>query len=296
MPNPSRSFGASDKHQGPGPNYFGYYSHEVVNLLSQDENNLQSASQTSPQKSSGQDNGKSPYEHRNSSGSLNGDVSDFKKERLRSLLRQSATDLSSEVNEMLEPVLGLRRLHSRLKGEKHSSSDAVAVPDDDAAEVPSKQQKGDGNQLGPNTSLEDKSKEVNDDLRFLLESDQVLVDEMVKKHADWLSGRLGYMEQQLELILNAVTSTCRPMTIDEKQQLRKQIQMLPPRNVDRVVEIISQSKPVEEQPCDELHVDLEKEDNITLWRLYYYVKAVERARTLVCSQSNDTNSCTLKKA
>lgn len=49
------------------------------------------------------------------------------------------------------------------------------------------------------------------------------------------------------------------MTIDEKQQLQKQIQMLPPRNFDRVVEIISQSKPVEEQPCDELHVDLEEE-------------------------------------
>lgn len=102
MPNPSRSFGASDKHQGPGPNYFGYYSHEVVNLLSQDENNLQSASQTSPQNSSVQDSGKSPVEHRNSSGSLNGDVSDFKKERLRSLLRQSATDLSSEVNEVCQ--------------------------------------------------------------------------------------------------------------------------------------------------------------------------------------------------
>lgn len=41
---------------------------------------------------------------------------------------------------MLEPVLAMRRLHSRLKGEKHSSSEAVAVPDDDAAEVPSKKQ------------------------------------------------------------------------------------------------------------------------------------------------------------
>ncbi|XP_028778557.1 uncharacterized protein LOC114735070 [Neltuma alba] len=289
MSNPSRSFGASDEHQREGPDYFGYYSHEVVNLLSEDENNMQSASQTSelPRNSSGQDSGKSAEEHRDSSGSLNSDNSDFKKERLRSLLRQSVTDLSSEVNEMLDPVLAMRRLQSRLKGEKHSSSHAVAVPDDDAAQVPSEKRKGDDNQLAPNTNLEEKNEEVNDDLRFLLESDRVEVEEIVKKHADQLSGRLGYMERQLELLLNAVTSTCRPMTLDEKQQLQKLIQKLPPRNLDRVVEIISQSKPVEEQPCDELYVDLEKEDNITLWRLYYYVKAVERARTLSCRQRLD---------
>ncbi|XP_054794761.1 uncharacterized protein LOC129300241 [Prosopis cineraria] len=288
MSNPSRSFGASDKHQRVGPDYFGYYAHEVVNLLSRDDNDLQSSKKTSkpPQNSSGQDSGKSTEEHRVSSGSLNSDDSDFKKERLTSLLRQSVTDLSSEVNEMLEPVLAMRRLQSRLKGEKHSSGHAVAVPDDDAVQIPSKKRKGDDNQLGPNTSPEEKNEEVNVDLHFLLENDRVQVEEIVKKHADQLSGRLGYMEQQLELLLDAVTSTCRPMTLDEKQQLQKLIQKLPPRNLDRVVEIISQSKPVE-QPCDQLLVDLEKEDNITLWRLHYYVKAVERARTLSCSQRLD---------
>lgn len=49
------------------------------------------------------------------------------------------------------------------------------------------------------------------------------------------------------------------MTHDEIRQLQKQIQKLPPRNLDRVVEIISQGKPVEEKPSDEFQVDLEKE-------------------------------------
>lgn len=94
------------------------------------------------------------------------------------------------------------------------------------------------------------------------------------------------------------------MTLVEKQQLRKLIQALPPKNLDRVVEIIQRSKPAEKESCDEIHVDLEKEvenlrhlclfcsyeiitlllnslpfqSNATLWRLYYYVEAFERTR------------------
>lgn len=48
------------------------------------------------------------------------------------------------------------------------------------------------------------------------------------------------------------------MTIAEKQQLRKLIQNLPPRNLDRVVEIIGHNKPSEKYSCDEVHVDLDE--------------------------------------
>jgi hypothetical protein len=87
------------------------------------------------------------------------------------------------------------------------------------------------------------------------------------------------------------------MTLTEKQQLRKLIQNLPPKNLDRVVEIIQHGKLTEAQSRDEFVVDLEKEvnknvhilygfyleflmDNRTLWRLYYYIEAVEKARVL----------------
>lgn len=94
------------------------------------------------------------------------------------------------------------------------------------------------------------------------------------------------------------------MTLTEKQQLRKLVQKLPPKNLDRIAEIIRRGKPTEAQSCDEILVDLEKEvnkmrehfiwilfrisnpsknvvqDNRTLWRLYYYVEAVEKARVL----------------
>jgi hypothetical protein len=49
------------------------------------------------------------------------------------------------------------------------------------------------------------------------------------------------------------------MTLVEKQQLQRLIQKLPPGNLDRVVEIICRSRPVQEQSCDKILVDLEKE-------------------------------------
>ncbi|KAI8020283.1 Transcription factor GTE4 [Camellia lanceoleosa] len=70
------------------------------------------------------------------------------------------------------------------------------------------------------------------------------------------------------------------MTLSEKQQIQKPIQKLPPRNLDHVVEIIQHNKPSGKYSSDEIHVDLEKEDNVALWRLYYYVEAVENTRKL----------------
>lgn len=107
MSNASRSLVASDKLERVGPDYFGYYSSEVINLLSQDEDVLPVATQTSkiPQSKRGEGKKNSINHSDTSSGSLysNGvgaGLSDFKKDRLRSLLRQSVSALSSEVDEV----------------------------------------------------------------------------------------------------------------------------------------------------------------------------------------------------
>lgn len=108
MSNASRSFVASDKYERVGPDYFGYYSSEVVNLLSHDDDVFPVSTQTNELL-------ESKYEEErkknivnqcdNFSGPLysNGvgaGLSDFKKDRLKSLLRQSVIALSSEVDEV----------------------------------------------------------------------------------------------------------------------------------------------------------------------------------------------------
>nr|GMD51420.1 GATA transcription factor 7 [Ipomoea batatas] len=121
-----------------------------------------------------------------------------------------------------------------------------------------------------------------DDLPFLLQNDSSTVGEVLKKHSDDLSVMLEQMEQKLEELLDIVMSKCRLMTLSEKQQLQRMIKNLPPRNLDSVVKIIQRHRQsnVNENSCHEIHIDLEKEDNVTLWRLYFYIEAVENAKKL----------------
>ncbi|KAI5386445.1 hypothetical protein KIW84_072832 [Lathyrus oleraceus] len=281
-----------------GPDFFGYYSSEVVNLLSQDEDVLPVTTQLSelPQNNCGGGVKNLVNHSYDFSGPLYSNVvgaglSDFEKDRLKSLLRQSAVTLSSEVDEVVGPVFTMYDLQSGLRSKTHSLSLAT-MTSDDALQIPSKKQKvsspSSSARPGPHAQNSDvnpqSSMKVRSDLQFLLENDSVEVDKMVIKYSDELSGTLGYMEQELEILLDAVMSKCRPMALVEKQQLQRLIQRLPAENLDRVVEIICRSRPAEEQSCDKIFVDLEKEDNATLWRLYYYVEAVEKAKSLSCSE------------
>ncbi|KAJ4980804.1 hypothetical protein NE237_031641 [Protea cynaroides] len=52
---------------------------------------------------------------------------------------------------------------------------------------------------------------------------------------------------------------------------------LPPKDLDRVVEIVQQKRPPDCHPCGEVSIDLE-EDTVTLRRLYYYVEAVASSK------------------
>jgi hypothetical protein len=110
MSNAPKSLVASDKCERVGPDFFGYYSSEVVNLLSRDEDDLPVTTQLSklPQNKCG-------VGGNNCSGPLfsNGvgaGLSDFEKDRLKSLLRQSAVTLSSEVDEVCHASLSVRLL------------------------------------------------------------------------------------------------------------------------------------------------------------------------------------------
>lgn len=62
----------------------------------------------------------------------------------------------------------------------------------------------------------------------------------------------------------------RLMTFPEKQHLRQLIRDLPPKNLDRVVQIFCRGKQVERHSCSEVYVDLENEVNIC----YYFFAIV----------------------
>ncbi|KAK9271659.1 hypothetical protein L1049_002022 [Liquidambar formosana] len=417
MSEAARGLVASDEHNKVGPNYFGFYTHEVGELLSEDDYFLPASSGSF--ELSGEVRDIDVAGHSNNgikansvvsssplfSTGIGAGLSDFRREKLKGLLRQSVVFLTREVDEMLDPVLAIRQLRFHLRDKIRLSSCSGAASDADAdadagqsafkklkmstssssTGVPvhaspvscgsSKEgsgsermnsnsnlsKKGESNTVknicsrchstktpmwrtgpeGPRVTNSsyflcfcymawhhmlfihlvvlfqtlcnacgirlkkereslstkneeresllgsrigaEKETEVNDDLKFLLENDRLQVEEKMKKYSDELSATLQNMEQQLEELLDTVTAKCRPMTLTEKQKLRNFIQNLPPKNLDRVVEIIRRGKMSETHSHDEIHVDLEEEDNLTLWRLYYYVKAVENARRLSMS-------------
>ncbi|XP_065878097.1 uncharacterized protein [Euphorbia lathyris] len=342
------------------PNYFTFYTCEVKELLSQNEDFLHADS-----KLIGHRCGKVSHivKTEPSSGSMfsnnvGAGLSNQKKESLNALLRQSVEMLTPEVDELLDPAKAMHRLQSQITRRKLSSDDTDEIANDGTSKESSNKRiktlpsssisisrtaspvssgscgegssskctdsecshvavplKGKSNgvqkhlgqcsttslnpggkfqcnnlgtaagregesHLGLDTSGDKGNGESDDDLQFLLVNDSSLVEEAVKKYSDQLFTTLGHMEKQLEELLDAVVSTCRPMSSNEKQHLKKLIQKLPPKNLNRVVEIVQRNKLAEAQCSDEIFVDLERQDHVTLWRLYYYTEAVEKARKL----------------
>ncbi|KAG9158940.1 hypothetical protein Leryth_013317 [Lithospermum erythrorhizon] len=303
----SVSVDASDEPNGVGvvPDYFGFYVSEVAGLLNEGKD-LHILSQTSDCEMNGGvvgrkivNNDKHNTEDCLFSERIGTSLTEINRQRLHSLLRQSLTSLSQEVDEIINPAFFLCRLNQCLKYKKsleNSTAKSFEIDDDNP---PLKRTRLSISSANSDTKILDVTEateaasdgilkhssshpatrvsEVDDDFQLLLESDSSVVEEAMKKHADVIPTTIEHMDRMLEKLLYMVNSTCRPMTRPEKHNLKKLIQNLPPDNLERVAEIIQQYKPVVDTPFTEMHVDLEKEENVTLWKLYHYVKTVDRA-------------------
>eukprot|EP00257_Ricinus_communis_P008872 XP_002526968.2 uncharacterized protein LOC8260352 isoform X1 [Ricinus communis] len=281
MSETSVSWVASADLNKAGPDYFSFYTGEVKSLLSQDEDFLPFAAELSGNKcGEGEVRGNVIVEPSSGSflSSVGAGLSDHKKERLKSLLLQALAVLTPEADEMLDPVLAMCQLQSQVRSRKMGATSECEIGQNKKRSKMSSSSSTSFSKPASPVSSES-CREVDDDLHFLLQSDASLVEETIRKYSDQLFATLSCMEKQLEELLDNVVSTCRPMTLIEKKHLQKLIQKLPPKNLNRVVEIVQHSKP-EAQSCEEIFIDLELEDNIMLWRLYYYIEAVEKAKKL----------------
>ncbi|CAK9317833.1 unnamed protein product [Citrullus colocynthis] len=255
-----------------GPDTFSYFKQEVIDLLSQEDN------LPSPPHNSRISGVSSPF-----GDCLGPKLSHFKKEKLKTLLRQSVAILSKEVNEMFPPALSTQSLKSYLRSKKKLENvEKIAM--NDVEQAPCKKLKSLSFSTSP-SAHEDcvnlgSSIVIDDELQFFLENNSEQIENIVTELSNDLSGTLGHMEQQLEEVLDSVLSNCRPLTFKEKEQLQKLVEELPSENLGRVAEIVIQHRTDETDLVDEIHIDLDKENNTTLWRLYYYVEAVEKAKKL----------------
>ncbi|CAK7328180.1 unnamed protein product [Dovyalis caffra] len=327
-----------------GPDYFSYYTCQVKELLSQDDDSLPFSMDVTGN-TLGESEGKNVIENGSNglifSNSVGAGLSDYKKERLNALLRQAVAALAPAVDqmidkacdkEMIDSVIKMDRIKSEVRCKRLASENIVA--EGGAEQNPSKKLKisssfsstsnpanaspassgsfregsaskcMDSGCLNVALPREGISNVVlnhcahcsiagtpaqktgpegkgDDDMQFLLQTDSSMVEKAIKKYSDELITTLAHMEKQLEELLDAVVSTCRPMKTIEKQELQELIKKLPPKNLNRVAEIVQRGKPLGMQSSDEVLVDLEQQDNVTLQRLYYYVEAVEKTRELL---------------
>uniref|UniRef100_A0A0D2ZSB1 NET domain-containing protein n=1 Tax=Brassica oleracea var. oleracea TaxID=109376 RepID=A0A0D2ZSB1_BRAOL len=181
---------------------------------------------------------------------IGADISSLEREKLKALLRQCVRDIIPGVDEMPTRARSMH-LMSQLSNKKPS----ISVT----------------------------NKEVKDDIQLLMKSDPGLFKGIVKKHTDDVLASLNDMQQQAEKLLDTVATSCsgRPLSQEEKRDLQKSIKELPRGNLKRVAEIIRDHYVASgKEFSDEVTVNLEEEDNVTVWRMHFYVAVVKSARKL----------------
>lgn len=279
---------ASPKQNESGPNYFAYYKHLVLDLLS--ENGTCFIPFTEADSI-----GESEGSHNDDKGrklnyfcgayfseAIADGLSEFKKERVLATLNESATCFNREVDEMLDHILAAFQIDSNLRERVQSPSNLNAALDEDedlSMPLNNKKRKAHSNKSNYSGRNSTSVAQVYNNIQALQGKDEICHED-VEKYTFHLLKKLDKMEENLEDYLNVVMSKCRPMTRIEKHRLGKTIRKLPEKALDRAVEILQPSNFSAKDLPEKIFVDLEKQDNVKLWRLYYYVELVVQASKL----------------
>ncbi|KAJ4841395.1 hypothetical protein Tsubulata_033430 [Turnera subulata] len=232
-----------------GPDYFRYYVSQVKDVI--------------------EDDFVPSTESRCGEGCLAGN----KSARMEALLRQAVTALSPEVEERLQSVLHTCWLHSVVRKQREAEGAAV---EGGAGPIQNKRLKTSA-PLSPTSILASPMPGLDNNVAL----PEGGIPNGVKKHCarcGKTNARKWRDEAEGKEQRKQIWCGHRPMKLHEKQQLQRRIQKLSPRNLNRVAEIVQRNKPAD-QCFDEIFVDLEHQDEVTLQRLYYYVEAVEKGKT-----------------
>ncbi|KAF3773455.1 Transcription factor [Nymphaea thermarum] len=197
------------------------------------------------------------------SSELGENLSDFGKGMLKTVLQECVFVLNQEVEEQL--MENFVELIST-SPESDNNAPASPLPSVDKDNEPA-YKKGRAMPLADNISVKTSGHG---------QSTQQF-EEATKSQSVNFSAKLKHMELQLDEFLDVLVSKSRSMTYAEKVQLRWLIEQLPAEALDRVVEILGKRNPSASKCSEKIHIELDSEDHVTLWRLYYYARAVSVA-------------------
>ncbi|KAH7684937.1 NET domain-containing protein [Dioscorea alata] len=265
-----------------GPDYFGYWKHLFLDLLSPNGGALLPLKESDTEPAAGTcsvgGNGSVSY----FSEALGKGLSELKKEKLNLILKQSISCLNNEADEMLDNISAAFQLEADLRGKELLGCYASASKEDLSVHSGHRKRKAPSSPMSsyPDNHTLQTAKQVYDAIQALQGSGEI-GHEAVEKYLNEMLLKLGKIEVDLEDFLNVLVSKCsRPMTIAEKRRLGRLVQKLPSKAVDRLAEIIKDRNPATNQNSDTIQVDFEELDDVTLWRLHFYVENVAKANRL----------------
>ncbi|KAL4193266.1 hypothetical protein AMTRI_Chr06g176060 [Amborella trichopoda] len=267
-----------------GPNYAGYYKHKISELLSGNEDpfahsrnqDSNSFANIPSMKTRTEDLGNAFRNVGDSlcdgslplfSDGIGAGLSSFQKDRLQSLLVQCVDQINQEVDEMLPHVYQVSAFQESLKGASASSSSSTAEQEGNSISNMQKMPSSPNSKSAGKWDIIDHHlsyRPENPEKQGPVEISGVKSDENVKSHSSAL--------------LSKVIIAFLPMFFDEKVELCHRIRKLPCDNLYRLIEILRPKKASTES--DDIQVDLEMEDNATLWRLHFYTEMVTKSRKI----------------
>ncbi|KAF8026270.1 hypothetical protein BT93_F2930 [Corymbia citriodora subsp. variegata] len=115
-----------------------------------------------------------------------------------------------------------------------------------------------------------------------------------------ISDELYEADMHLETLREIVISKCRKMSTDEKRKIAAALDKLPVEDVDKALEIVGQFDPSFQSKGDLVDLDLDAQNECTLWRLKFFVKGAlevqEKSSTVVDAnnnhdRTNDNKAC-----
>ncbi|KAM0946606.1 putative NET domain-containing protein [Dioscorea sansibarensis] len=262
-----------------GPDYFGYWKHLFLDLLSPSGGALLPLKESDTEPAAGTcsvgGNGSVSY----FSEALSKGLSELKKEKVNLIMKQSIIRLNNEADEMLDNILAAFQLEADLRGKELLCCYSSASDEDLSVHSGHRKRKASSSPMSscPDNHTSQTAKQVHGAIQALQGNGEI-GHEAVEKYLNEMLTKLGKMEVDLEDFLNVLVSKCRPMTSAEKRRLGRLIRKLPCKAIDRLAEIIKDRNPATNH--DTIQVDFEELDNVTLWRLYFYVETVARANHL----------------
>lgn len=200
---------------------------------------------------------------------------EFKKEKLKTIIDDSVDFLMRETDRITDQI---SKLHMEL--DPSDISQLIRQPHKTDEHINNRKRKGKVSSVlsanNPNKSYVGK---VHNDTKALREKAETGLNLHEYSAVLQAKAKLDKMEQDLEDFQNIIFSKCRPMNKAEKEQLGRLIKKLPEKALDHVVQIIHDGNLSEGNPS-KVFVDLEKQDDVTLWRLQYYVYSVLKINKL----------------